>query len=413
MPSIHRVLSEKDVHEHIERTCFVRSEQARVGIEMEWLVYSSSDPRIPGPYEQVLEILQGLSELPATGAISFEPGGQLELSSRALNGVDNACDEAATDRGFLQNLLRDYGIDVLSVGMDPLRRNERVVFTPRYDRMEECFDSFGQFGRRMMRDTAAIQVNVDCSSRVSDQFRVAQRLGPAMAAAFANSPIVDGAPNGTASNRLAVWNHMDPSRTLPVGVSSDPADAWSEYALGAQLMLIRIDEANYLPVTEPFSLRRWIERGHAAGFPTVEDLDYHLTTLFPPVRPKGWLEIRMLDALPDPWWRAAVTAWFVLLNDRDAGEMAEQMSFGTWDLWKEAASSGLSHPELARAAKSCMSLALEGAARLKVEARNLAALSEFAERYTIRGRMPADDLIDSFEKTGSFGGGPEMEEAWT
>ena len=413
MPSTNRLLTEKDVHEHIERTCFVPSEHARVGLEMEWLVFSSSDPRAPVQHVEVLRAIDA-AELPAGGAISFEPGGQVEISTSVHENLDFAADAAAKDASFLQEFLSAQKIDAVAIGMDPLRRNERVIFKPRYDRMEESFDSFGPLGRRMMRDTASLQVNIDSSARFADQFRIAQRLGPVMAAAFANSPMVDGSPNGIASNRLAVWNHMDPSRTAPVGVGADPADAWSEYALSAQLMLVRAGEEEYLPVERDFTFRDWIEAGHDAGFPTIQDLDYHLTTLFPPVRPKAWLEIRMLDALPDPWWRAAATAWAVLLADTDAGEMAEQMSFGAWELWHEAASLGVTHPDLARAAKSCLSLAIEGAEKLGIGARNLAALAEFTDRYTMRNRMPSDGLLEGFEKTGSFfTNGHEMEEVWT
>ena len=138
---------------------------------------------------------------------------------------------------------------------------------------------------------------------------------------------------------------------------------------------------------QPFGA--WVEDGHELGHPTVEDLDYHLTTLFPPVRPRGWLELRFFDALPDPWWRAATTVVSTLLSDDEAGRTAALFSSGTEDLWGEAARFGLAHPALADAARACFDVALG--------ARHDDTVAEFADRFVARRRSPADDRLEEWK----------------
>ncbi|MCA1838880.1 MAG: glutamate-cysteine ligase family protein [Actinomycetota bacterium] len=380
----------------------VPTDSPRVGLEMEWLVYTAGDPTAPVPHDLVRQILGSAGPLPAGGAITYEPGGQVELSTLVRGSVDRATAAAATDRSHIAGLLSASGIEMVSVGVDPLRRNERVIHTPRYDRMEECFDSFGPLGRRMMRDTAALQINIDVSSRRVEQFRIAHLVGPVMSAIFADSPIIDGKPNAVASNRLAIWQGMDPSRTAPLEISDDPVSVWARYALNAQVILIGPHGERFGHAGRNFTFKNWIQHGHETGFPTPDDLDYHLTTLFPPIRPKAWLEIRMIDALPEPYWRAAVTAWVVLLHDVEAGERAERATAATANMWKDAAVDGLADTAIAESAITCMQAALDGAQRMDVGATDLAALAEFADRFTFRSRMPADERLEAFEKTGRY-----------
>ena len=158
----------------------------------------------------------------------------------------------------------------------------------------------------MMRNTASVQVNLDLGApepRSTSRWRRAHDLGPVLAAAFANSPFdVRGR-----TDRLAV----DPPRGLaarstraaPLGVRA-PAPTRGRrgptYALDAPVMMIRVERRRHVPVARRRSRSRaWIDDGHELGWPTIDDFEYHLTTLFPPVRPRGWLELRMIDALPD------------------------------------------------------------------------------------------------------------------
>jgi glutamate--cysteine ligase len=138
---------------------------------------------------------------------------------------------------------------------------------------------------------------------------------------------------------------------------------------------------------------RWLVDGHELGHPTMDDLDYHLTTLFPPVRPRGWFEIRYLDALPSPWWRVAATVMSTLLLDDEASAAAFRATEGTEELWLDAARWGLEHPGLASAALECFEAALDGAARVGADAASIGALSTYLDRYVARRRCPADDRL--------------------
>ncbi|HZP28722.1 MAG TPA: glutamate-cysteine ligase family protein, partial [Acidimicrobiia bacterium] len=274
----------------------------RVGIEAEWLTVRLDADHRRAPLAAVRDAASACQPLPAGSRVTFEPGGQIELSTRPLPGV-RACDALATDAAALGKALAGAGIGLVAVGLDPGPEPEREVRSPRYDAMEAYFDLAGPAGRTMMRSTAAVQVNVDLGpdGDLPRRWRLAHHLGPVLAAAFANSPFAHGAPSGYRSTRLAVWRAIDPSRTRPVGAGSDGATgcrtAWADYALGAGVMLVRADAEHHVPVLDRLSFADWIERGHELGWPTLDDLDYHLTTLFPPVRPRGWLELRMIDGV--------------------------------------------------------------------------------------------------------------------
>jgi glutamate--cysteine ligase len=158
-------------------------------------------------------------------------------------------------------------------------------------------------------------------------------------------------------------------------------------------MFIRENVDRYIPLDRPLSFARWILEGHELGYPTVDDLDYHLTTLFPPVRPRGWLELRYLDALPDPWWRVAATVVATLLLDDEAKAAAFRATEGTEDLWLAAARWGLEHPALASAALESVEAALEAAGRVGADDASVDALASYLDRYVARARCPADDRL--------------------
>jgi glutamate--cysteine ligase len=146
----------------------------------------------------------------------------------------------------------------------------------------------------------------------------------------------------------------------------------------------------------------WIEHGHDLGWPTADDLEYHLGTLFPPVRPRGWLELRMVDALPSPWWRVAAAVIPMLLNDGEAAARATAAVADTAGLWDAAARDGLANPALARAARACFAAASEALTRADADRTTVDAVAEFVDRYVARGRCPADDLLHAWHRDGTL-----------
>jgi glutamate--cysteine ligase len=189
---------------------------------------------------------------------------------------------------------------------------------------------------------------------------------------------------------MATWFAIDPTRTAPP--MGGPVD-FATYALDARVMLVHTGGGDCRPVLDRLPLRRWLAEGHELGWPLCDDLEYHLTTLFPPVRPKGWLEIRYLDAVGEPWWPVAAAVTTALLDDPDAAAAAARATAGTGDLWLEAARVGLDHPALAASAQACFDAALQVLDRDHTgTGRRIADATEsFIETFVARRRCPADE----------------------
>jgi glutamate--cysteine ligase len=167
-------------------------------------------------------------------------------------------------------------------------------------------------------------------------------------------------------------------------------------------MLVRAVDGSYEPGHPGWSFGDWVRDGHPVhGWPTEDDLDYHLTTLFLEVRPRGFLELRAGEALPDRWRPALVALVSALLYDDGAREHALSELEG-WaprldELWRRAAVDGIRDPELARAASRVWPGAVDAMARLPegfLGEASIAAARGFLETFTERARMPADELLE-------------------
>jgi len=279
----------------------------------------------------------------------------------------------------------------------------RCVSTPRYDAMAEFFAADGPAGSIMMTSTASVQVNIGPGTATEREarWRRANVLGPVLSASFANSPLAVGRPTGRASTRLAVWAAIDPTRTASAWRPGQGCASWPTYVLDARVMLIRPSETHFVPVIGHLSFRQWLTDGHELGYPTIDDLDYHLTTLFPPVRPKGWLELRFIDALPTPWWQVATAVASGLVRHPDAGARAERAAGRFANCWALASVYGLGHPGLRAAAAECFAAASEVLGDLGAGVDVIDAVAGYAERFVALGRTPADDRLDAFRRTGS------------
>jgi glutamate--cysteine ligase len=226
---------------------------------------------------------------------------------------------------------------------------------------------------------------------------------------------------------------MDASRTAPVRgpilgdgavpPGRSPSEEWLAYTLAARVMMIRVTPGRIVALdgplgSGPLTFGAWMHRGHELGWPTLDDFDYHLTTLFPPVRPRGWLELRMIDSLPDPGWRVAAAVATALLDDGEAGAVAlEAVSAppggtGVADHWRSAARHGLADPALRAAAQRVFPAALDALGRLGADGDTVAAAEAFYERFVARGRCPADDPVPIPEVEPAAVGFPEGVNPW-
>ncbi|MDB5034835.1 MAG: gshA [Chlorobi bacterium] len=240
------------------------------------------------------------------GCLTLEPAGQIEYSGPALASPAAALDDLVATVALLREAAGAMGIELMSRGYSGLHAADALplqVRKPRYTAMDSYFDSIGPFGRQMMRATCSLQINLDFgSAAASDRWRLANMIAPSLNAIFANAPHVH---NGLRyrSFRHEIWRRLDPSRTgrLYDRPDLDPVADYLRFALDARVMLIRMADGTFLPPPEPVSFREWMRRGG----PFTCDMDawrLHLTTLFPDVRPRGWMELRSVDALPEEWW---------------------------------------------------------------------------------------------------------------
>jgi glutamate--cysteine ligase len=379
----------------------------RCGVEIEWLTGPLANPAAHLPLGGARALVETAGELPSGSKVTLEPGGQIELSSPPGTPAE-VCAITEQDAAVARSRLGDAGVGMLSLGLDPLRPPRRVLEAPRYVAMEQFFDRHGPTGsaagRSMMCSTASVQVNVNLGTRAEQEhrWRLANLIGPTMTACFANSPFRNGAPTGWRSTRAAVWRRLDPSRTSPVPLVGSAANAWARYALNAQVMLVREPSGAFRPGLEHLTFGAWMARGHEVGFPDADDLGYHLTTLFPPVRPRGWLELRFVDALGDPWWRVPLLVASALVCDPEASDAAREACRPAATLWVEAARHGLEHPVLAASAKACFAAATAALDRIGADATGRAAVEAFATRYVDRSRCPADELLAAWATSGAL-----------
>ena len=370
--SADNALTEDDAEEHVHGICFKTGPPRRVGVELEWLVRDARDPSLPVPAERIFPavadltapaVLPSPAALPSGGLLTTEPGGQLELSSAPADSLGECVTAVRQEMTTLRQAVQYAGLDLQGYGFDPIRPPRRVLELPRYVAMEEFFDRTGPWGREMMCNTASVQVCLDAGRDTIAtggyrwRWRLAHHIGPVLVAAFANSPLRQGKPSGWRSTRQEVWGHLDPGRTRPppgdgdAADACDPRDRYVAYALDAELMLVRRPGSPSWTAPPGLTFRDWIrdwaggrrgrggnggrdrERGRRGTGrpPTLDDLTYHLSTLFPPVRPRGHLELRMIDAQPgDGWIVPAAVAW-ALFEDAQAADEAMAAAEPLWD----------------------------------------------------------------------------------
>lgn len=331
---------------------FQPSGAGQVGLELEWLMYDESDRNRPVPVSEVKAIAERV-QLSAGGVISYEPGGQLELSTLPATGPQAALDLAAADELELRKAFAKHGLVMIESGLDTLRPPVRSLDLPRYRAMEEAFDRRGSAGRVMMNSTASLQINVDFGPDPQASWTAANAVAPVLAAMFANSAVPEnpGQPE-IVGGRQKIWSEIDPTRTEPVQIDGlNGPEAWALYALNANVLLMRGESLTAPPIV-PFdcTLQHWIERGHDGRYPTFDDVVYHFTTLFPPVRPRKWLEFRMIDAVPEPRRTQAVMLAWEIVEHPEIAVAAAEVCGRIADPWTEA-TRGLAHPLMAEAAQ--------------------------------------------------------------
>jgi glutamate--cysteine ligase len=368
--------------------CFKLGPPALIGAELEWLTVrqasSNGDcPDLPtlstrpslatiaaalGPHApKSLDPSSPADPLPRGSYITIEPGGQIEISSAPFSSAEQLCRSLQEDEEYLRTLLATESIAALARSADVDRPPERLLRASRYTAMEDRFASIGPFGTLMMCNTAATQVSVDAGRDATDvaaRWNALDATGPALLAAFACSPTLAGAPGGRwASQRMRTWLQLDRSRTSPpLGDSTDPIARYAQWALDVPLLCVVGEQGANWAAPPDATFADWIA-GSLDDLidrrPTRCDLSYHLTTLFPPVRASGHLEVRYIDAQPGHLWAVPIHVLDALLSTPESVASATALAAGTAHRWWDAAEFGLADAELRATGVSLFELAAE------------------------------------------------------
>lgn len=380
--------------ERLVASCLTDGPIGGVGLEVEAHCFVLADPQRRPGWDELTATIATLPPLPGGSLVTVEPGGAVELSGPPAVDPAAAIASMRADRAALRAAFRQAGLGLVLLGADPLRPPERVNPGGRYQAMETFFSTSGtgEAGAAMMTSTASIQVNLEAGLRHqwAERVRLAHALGPTMIAVAANSPVLAGAFTGWQSTRQRVWGQLDSARCGPVLGSSgdDPASDWVRYALRAPVMLVHNPDPE--PVVEWVPFADWADGRVLLGGrrPTKDDLDYHLTTLFPPVRPRGFLEIRYLDSVPDGLWPAVAWTLATLLDDPAAADIAAEATEDVATAWDRAARIGLADRHLQAAALTCVTAAAERAPSELAESMDQLVSS------IEQGRCAADDFAE-------------------
>ena len=406
----------------------------RIGTEHEKLVYKTDDYRAPSYEEEggIRDILMGLREFgwePVEengkvialkgddGAVSLEPAGQLELSGAPLETLHETCNETGRHLEQVKAIGERFGVGFLGLGMWPDKTRAELPIMPkgRYGIMLKHMPTVGDLGLDMMLRTCTIQVNLDYSSEadMAKKFRVGLALQPLATALFANSPFTEGKPNGFLSYRSHIWSDTDPHRTgmLPfVFEDGFGYERWTDYMLDVPMYFVFRD-GKYIDAAG-HSFRDFL-KGELAVLPGEKprEADWwdHLSTAFPEVRLKSFLEMRGADG--GPWNRiCALPAFWV-------GLMYEQSSLdAAWDLVKDwsmeerealrnaVPKHGLNAPVpgggtlqgLAREILAISRAGLAARGRLNVSGDNETGFLETLDTIVASGKVPAQQLLESY-----------------
>ncbi|MBC01493.1 MAG: glutamate--cysteine ligase [Rhodobacteraceae bacterium] len=279
-------------------------------------------------------LIIGLADPVGGGAISIEPGGQFELSGAPLENLHQTCRETNCHLAQVREVAEPLGIGFLGLGMTPTWRREEIPVMPksRYQIMTRYMPKVGTLGLDMMYRTSTIQVNLDFSSEADmrKKMQVGLALQPVATAIFANSPFTDGKPNGFRSYRAEIWKDTDNDRSGGLPIAFDDGfgfETYVEWAIDVSMYFVKRG-STYHDVTG--TTFREFMNGALEGVipdptPTIGDWNNHLSTLFPDVRLKKYLEMRGADG--GPWRRicALPALWVGLMYDDGVLDQAHEM----------------------------------------------------------------------------------------
>jgi glutamate--cysteine ligase len=412
----------------------------RVGTEHEKIGIRSSDlRRVPYEGEQgIAGILAALAaetgwrEVREDGAlialegegasVTLEPGGQLELSGAPLRSIFETCGELSRHLEAVRKVSAPRGVVWLALGADPFHDVDETPRVPkaRYAVMRRYLPTRGDLALHMMHLSATVQANFDYASEadMAAKLRTAMGVSPLVSALFANSPLHQRKASGFVSRRVHVWRHVDPDRCGMLSFVFEPGlgyEAYVQWALDVPMFFV-LHAGEYRPA-RGLTFRRFLAEGHDGRRANLQDWNLHLTTLFPEVRLKQFLEVRGADAVPPALTCALPALWKGILYDDAARDAAWRLVAGWSFAEREASLEAVARRGLAAEvagrpvlplARELVAIAREGLARIgdgrggeSDERGFLDPLGAIAES----GRSPGDEVLAQWE--GAWRDAPE------
>jgi glutamate--cysteine ligase len=428
------ITDKRQLVEYLAAGCKPRRDW-RIGTEHEKFVFRLSD-HSPVPYDGpdgIRALLQGLMRYgwkpihdadtiiglsdSSGGAISLEPGGQFELSGAPIETLHQTCKEVTEHLTQMRAVTSELGLGMLGLGFHPTARREDVPWMPkrRYAVMRRYMPLKGKLGHDMMLRTCTVQVNLDFESEADmvRKTRMSLALQPIAVALFAASPFVEGKPSGYLSYRSHVWTDVDPDRTGMLPFVFEPGfgfERYVDYMLDVPMYFVYRDGA-YVDVAGQ-SFRDFIDGrlpGMPGAVPTMSDWADHLTTVFPEVRLKRFLEMRGADG--GPWRRlcALPALWTGLFYDGAALDAACDL-VADWTqeerdrLRAETPRLGLKTPfrhgtvrDVAVAVVDIARAGLRRRKRLDTAGQDESHFLETLTEIAASGRTPAEQLLEDYE----------------
>jgi glutamate--cysteine ligase len=359
----------------------------------------------------------GLVEPTGQGAISLEPGGQFELSGAPLETIHQTCREGNAHLAQVREIAEPLGIRFLGLGGSPKWTLAETPKMPksRYEIMTRYMPKVGTKGLDMMYRTCTIQVNLDFESEkdMRRKMQVSLKLQPLSTALFANSPFTDGKPNGLQSWRGDIWRDTDNQRSGMLEFCFSPRFGFADYvewALDVPMYFV-IRDGDYHDMTH-VTFRQFmagaVRREIPDGMPTMGDWANHLSTLFPDVRLKRFLEMRGADG--GPWRRicALPAFWVGLLYDAEALDAVEALT-SSWTYEETLAmrdavpDAGIAAPfrnttlrELAREVIAISRLGLKNRAKLNRDGYDETSFLSTLDEVVSRGTTSAQEMLSAY-----------------
>jgi glutamate--cysteine ligase len=342
-------------------------------------------------------------------SITLEPGGQFELSGKPHKDLIGLQKEFTLNRERVNILAKEAGFRVITCGLTPIASIESISWMPkgRYEIMREYLPQKGDLSLFMMKGTTSVQCNYDFQNEqdCAKKVRVCAGLAPLTTAIFANSPLYRNRPTGYVSFRGHIWTRTDPDRTgFPPGLRDDFSfEQWVDYLLDVPMMFIH--KGNDWIAANGTSFRKFMNSGIDGHFPSWEDWELHMTSVFPEVRIKRTIEVRGADCVSHPLAIAFCALFTGILYDNkaldDCLQLVEEFThFGSREerfnlACKYGLQGSIGNKKILEWSEKMVTIAQEGLSRYQSHSQHLL---EPLQRQISSGQSPGHDLLKKWQQ---------------